>query len=328
MLAPAHVNPKVVQLTVPVELSAVADGKLPSKFKGLAYSGKAVHRGSCVIDVSTTTVPARMAALASHDKSIGDGIVGLVSAASKDGSNINVEGDIYSDMAGSPAEKIGQLAARGFPFQMSVGVYDFNEEWVPHGNSVNVNGQDFSGPLCVLRNGKVREVSICVLGADGDTSAKFFNQPDDTPGNLTEKTDMNDLEQARADLAVATATIATEKARADKAVADLKASTDASAAVQLAARTAAVDALFAEIGEKPADAEKAEFVAMGDAAFAAAAARMRAVVAKAKKADPKLFSEQAVGDASGEGQGSGKKVELNSASIYAKRAAQALKTAA
>lgn len=163
-----------IQLAAKMQFAAAA-GALPKRFSGLAYSGKAVHRGSCVIDVASTAIPRTMALCDTHDTKNAGNVIGLVDNARRDGSNILVDGAIYSDIADSPAERIAQRAARGFPYQLSVGVYDFTEEVIPAGNRARVNGQDFAGPICVLRNGRVREASVCVLGADGDTNARFFH---------------------------------------------------------------------------------------------------------------------------------------------------------
>jgi hypothetical protein len=167
---------KRLELESRIELRASSGGKLPSKFSGLAYSGKAVHRGSCVIDLATATVTPRMGLLDSHNKGT-EAVLGVVESARVESGQLIVSGVLYSDMPGSRAEQIALLAARGYEFQMSVGVYDFNEELVPAGRPVTVNGQSFTGPICVLRSGVIRECSIVTLGADGDTSAAFFSQP-------------------------------------------------------------------------------------------------------------------------------------------------------
>lgn len=159
-----------LRLHGPLTLAA-AGTALPSRFSGVAYSGGFVPDYGLVIDLSSTTFKQRMPLLNSHWRS---DIVGVVEqAANKDGA-MTVAGRLFSDMAGSAAERIAQLAQRGAPFEMSVGLYAFAEDAVPAGKSANVNGQVFNGPLNVLRNGQVREVSIVTLGADPRTEARFL----------------------------------------------------------------------------------------------------------------------------------------------------------
>lgn len=98
----AHTNPKVVNLTAPVQLSAVGDSKLPTKFSGIAYTGAAVHGYGCVSDMDTITVPQSTALLMSHDRS---DIVGMAGSTSRNGYELNVAGDLYSDMPGSSAKR-------------------------------------------------------------------------------------------------------------------------------------------------------------------------------------------------------------------------------
>lgn len=164
--------PDTLRLSAPLTLRAApTDTKLPSRFTGIAYSGELMPSFGAVVDLDSTTVPAQMALLSEHERT---NIIGLVETTSKANNRLIVGGTLYSDMAGSAAEKIAQLAARGFGFQMSVGLFHYSEEYVPQGVTARVNGRNIPGPVTVLRNGKVRECSIVALGADPNTNAVFF----------------------------------------------------------------------------------------------------------------------------------------------------------
>jgi hypothetical protein len=165
--------PGALMMNAAIELKPAADGALPARFEGVAYSGGFVPDYEVVIDLATTTFKQRLPLLDSHWRS---DIIGVVeSAANKDGA-MTVSGRLFSDMAGSSAERIAHLAQRGVPFEMSVGLFAFTREWVPAGKSVTVNGQVFNGPVNVLRNGQVREVSIVTLGADPKTAVQVFTR--------------------------------------------------------------------------------------------------------------------------------------------------------
>lgn len=62
----------------------------------------------------------------------------------------------------------------GFPFQVSVGasILPGGAEFYGEDEKVEVNGRTFKGPLIVARKTVIRELSVTVLGADNDTSAK------------------------------------------------------------------------------------------------------------------------------------------------------------
>lgn len=329
---PKHENPKDIRLTAPVELRANGNGAdaLPSTFTGVAYSGGVAPSHNIVIDLDSTNVPESMALLYQHDHRE---IVGLVKGASKSADHqLIVAGSLFSDMAGSQAERIAQLSKREFPFQMSIGLFGYSEEWVPAGVSTTVNGRVIPGPITVLRNGTVRESSIVTLGADHRTSAQFFSQPDSNESG-SDNDNATDTGNTAMTIEQLTAKVAELTATNVALAADLKAATDKAAEQVNAAEAAAkaqretdVTALFAELGEKPADAERASFVAMSAGEFSATATRLRAMQAKLKKADPKLFSDTVVGDAGTEGDKTTAKV-VNLSDIYTKRREQAAKTA-
>ena len=160
------------RLAAPLELKA-GGSALPDKFSGTAYSGGFVPDYEVVIDLGTTTFNQKLPLLDNHYRG---GIIGVVDQASAKGHRMVVGGRLFSDMPGSPAERIAQLAQRGVPFEMSVGLYAFTTESIPAGKSVNVNGQVFNGPVNVLRKGQVREVSIVTLGADPATTVQVFTR--------------------------------------------------------------------------------------------------------------------------------------------------------
>ena len=153
-------------------LKAATPDKLPSQFVGLAYSGAVIARLALVIDLESTEVPGRMPLLSEHDRTA---MVGVVETATKRAGGLEVAGKLFSDIAGSTAERLAQLAMRGAPLQMSIGLFNFAEEFVPAGQVVTVGGKTVPGPVTVLKRGVIRECSIVTLGADSATSAQLFS---------------------------------------------------------------------------------------------------------------------------------------------------------
>ena len=170
-----------IELKAPVALIPATAGATPSRVEGTAYSGNIVPNLGVVIDLSTTTVADRLPLLSEHDR---QNIVGAITKATIEGGALNIEGRLFSDLVGSLAEKIGQLAQRGAPYQMSVGLYSFREDTIPSGQVATVNSRTVMGPATVLRNGVVREVSLVTLGADPHATARLFGQGVKPPPTL------------------------------------------------------------------------------------------------------------------------------------------------
>lgn len=72
--------------------------------------------------------------------------------------------------------EIIKAAKNGFPWQASCGWSAGSVEEVKAGTKVNVNGREFVGPITVIRNSALGEISIVVLGADDNTSVTVAAQ--------------------------------------------------------------------------------------------------------------------------------------------------------
>jgi len=64
----------------------------------------------------------------------------------------------------------------GFPMEASLHVPPLVVENVNAGIEVEVNGLNFKGPGTIFRKALIREISICVLGADAKTKATAYSQ--------------------------------------------------------------------------------------------------------------------------------------------------------
>lgn len=117
-----------------------------------------------VIDLAgLDTTDAQRPVLMRHQKTDA-GIVGHTTSATNDGRSLLVEGYVLTNT--DAGASVAQKARDGFPWEVSVGVDVDSAEIIPAGQSVTVNGQTFQGPVEVIRKGRFREVSFCVIGAD------------------------------------------------------------------------------------------------------------------------------------------------------------------
>jgi len=72
------------------------------------------------------------------------------------------------------SEEFQKLSAEGFPYQCSIRGVPTRIEEVTEDASTEVNGFKLKGPGHVWREWELKESSVCVFGADSNTSAKAF----------------------------------------------------------------------------------------------------------------------------------------------------------
>lgn len=157
----------------PIEfIAAEANGETTlKKFNMLAYTGAAIDVGfgmRVVVDLEGMTVRNQaIPILRGHDSSQ---IAGHSTGIDKTAKNLRVTGVL----SGSPGvvDEIRATAANGFPWQASIGAsIDKQMEFIDKGESAEVNGRTFRGPLYIARKTTLAEVSFVPIGADGNTSA-------------------------------------------------------------------------------------------------------------------------------------------------------------
>ena len=96
--------------------------------------------------------------------------IGFTTEQTIEATRITAKGKAVS--ASDIAKEFVGDAKAGFPFQVSIGATVQEVERIGEGETVEVNGKKFKGPLTVARKSTIRELSVTVLGADGNTSAK------------------------------------------------------------------------------------------------------------------------------------------------------------
>ncbi|KKW81553.1 hypothetical protein AAV96_03240 [Acinetobacter sp. AG1] len=169
----------------------VEDGKKRT-FTGVAYSGEAIqghyYWGDVVFDLDTMQIKTPLGALIDHDTGRRAGVVTSFTKDNQGG--LKVVGDLLSNKYG---QEVAQDSDEGYPWQMSVYIDPGSIEEVERGEVV-VNGKTLKAPITIFRNGVIREVSFCALGADENTSAiaashtpKQFNKQEDTDVTELEK---------------------------------------------------------------------------------------------------------------------------------------------
>ena len=177
-----------------IDIPKVEEGKRRT-FAGTAYTGGRVDghwywgRTGVVFDLEGIEIATPTPLLEEHFSANRIGVVKQVSTTA----GIDVSGHFLKN---PKALEIIQDSDDEFPFQMSMFIDPGSIEEVLQGQTVNVNGQSFTGPIAIFRNNRIREFTICSTGADRDTSIKAFSGK---PNQSTkEDTDVTELEKAQA----------------------------------------------------------------------------------------------------------------------------------
>lgn len=165
--------------------------KLP-RFQMHAYSGDAINLawlGKSVIDLEgIDTGVERLPILRNHDH---NQIVGHATGIRIENGQVIAEGVISG--AGDAAREVTESARNEYPWQASVGGAVLRRENVDAGARVTINGREHVGPLTVVREIRLKEISFVAVGADDTTSARVaagHAQPTPTP-TPTEGQSMN-----------------------------------------------------------------------------------------------------------------------------------------
>jgi hypothetical protein len=160
---------------IAVEAAGESDKQMP-RFRMVAYTGGTMRIAGfphpVVVDleglaIERQDIPVRL----DHNPRQG---VGHTQRVVIENGQVIAEGLVSRDT--SWARDVAKSGINGFPWQASIGAAVVDAEFVPSGQSVAVNGRTFSGPLHVVRQAILKEISFVDSGADPATSARIAAQ--------------------------------------------------------------------------------------------------------------------------------------------------------
>lgn len=162
-----------ITATAAVDIKAAeGDGNLPT-FSSKIYNGGALQVSRwdypVVVDLKGMKVAKSVIANLAHDSSQR---VGHVTDVSNDGKTVSVDG-VFS-ATGQSAKEVLADGKNGFPWQASIEALPTKQpDFVGDGETVEVNGQKFTGPIQVVRASKLYGFAFVPRGADENTSVKI-----------------------------------------------------------------------------------------------------------------------------------------------------------
>ncbi len=171
---PEQSTPSSIEITAAAQIdieAAAGEGQtaLP-RFRMVAYTGGAMRvaawRHPVILDLAGLNIPSQQRPIRfSHDPASG---VGHTDAIRIEQGQLIASGLVSRDTP--TAREIVTSSKNGFPWQASVGASVEEFEFIREGQKVLVNGQEFAGPVNVVRKATLGEISFVDLGADGKTS--------------------------------------------------------------------------------------------------------------------------------------------------------------
>ena len=152
--------------------AAAQPGASSRRFDMVAYTGAPMrlkgYRAPVVVDLAGLNVPSQnRPILLDHDSSV-DSIAGQSDSITVMDGKLRVAGEILA--SDGRVAKVADLAASGFRWQASIGATPDRVEELRAGDTALVNGQEVRGPLAVVRQATLREISIVAMGADDRTA--------------------------------------------------------------------------------------------------------------------------------------------------------------
>lgn len=239
-----HKKPNIYLLSeVNVADAPTGEQGLPRKFSGVANSGKPFnHYGEMVIvDLTDIQYKANVPALLLHDRAQRAGF-GTLSVTNN---QLLIDGTLLDNQFG---REVAEESDAGFPWQMSAHINANSITELGQNETATVNGQTVTGPMVILKNCSVSEISFTPTGVDNETSAVALGddgKPQSTTAqpNMQKDTTMTPeeiaaLQKLAADQAEEIKTLKEEKAELEKEKAEAEAE----------AKAAAIDAQLSQAG--------------------------------------------------------------------------------
>jgi hypothetical protein len=192
--------PDYLQFLSPLNIEAAGgdaeEGQKTPRFSMVAYTGGTMRIAGfphpVVVDleglsVDRQDIPVRL----DHNPRQG---VGHTQRVAVENGQVIAEGLVSRNT--SWARDVAKSGVNGFPWQASIGAAVVESEFVPHGVNVTVNGQEFTGPLHVVRKAVLKEISFVDSGADTNTQAKIAAEAKEHDTMKDDKTADTDVQTA------------------------------------------------------------------------------------------------------------------------------------
>ena len=157
---------------VSLQAATADDGKTLRRFSMTAYTGGVMALKGwpypVVVDLTGLAIGKNSRPILMNHNTAR--IVGHTVKVGVSGTALTVDGVISG--VGSAAREVVGSSDNGFPWQASLGAMVKKVVFVPEGRKAAANGKEFAGPVYMVSQAKLGEVSFVALGADDATTAQ------------------------------------------------------------------------------------------------------------------------------------------------------------
>lgn len=177
-----------------IEAEADPGGKPKlKKFSIVGYTGGLLRLGGwpypVVVDLEGMSIPLQqIPTLKDHDV---QATIGHTTSIEKSQKRLYLTGVMsgHSDTESTPsaiaAREVVRMATNDFQWQASIGAQPDKTQFVPAGETIKANGQNFGGPLYLVSKSTLAEISFVAIGADMNTTTSIAASAASNTGGLT-----------------------------------------------------------------------------------------------------------------------------------------------
>lgn len=166
---------KIIAMSAPVEITAASTDEnqkpMPAKFSSVFYTGGPLSIAGwdlpVVVDLAGLTVGKVLVANLDHDPTKRVGNFNVIN----DGKQLIAHGTATA--ATAARDEVINSARDGYQWQSSLEVSPSKMEELAKGKTVEVNGQQITGPMYVTRKGTLKGFGFVSHGADDNTTASI-----------------------------------------------------------------------------------------------------------------------------------------------------------
>lgn len=148
----------------------------PPRVEILAYNGGELRVEGfelpVIVDLAGLEYDQVCPILIDHDESV-DGVLGQTTSVTVDPSTGRIEASGTAHGVSQRAVAVRAMSKAGHAWQASIGAVIDDRKDIPAGQTVEVNGRTFVGPVTVARRASLREISFVASGADMRTEARI-----------------------------------------------------------------------------------------------------------------------------------------------------------
>jgi len=161
------------------EAESLSTPRIP-RFSMVGYTGGIIRQAwskePIVIDLAGMTVPSVIPIVFGHDYAL-ESVLSQGTATV--GGQLVIDGAILAQC--EAAMQVVQLGDAGYQWQASVGADVDEQSLVAVGDTAQVNGQTFDGPVRIVKRSTLRECSFVTLGADAATAVTITAKAGESP---------------------------------------------------------------------------------------------------------------------------------------------------